>query len=97
MGLHWLDIASPELNGAEFRYTLFYGSWDGRIIFDEPMITKALLESRETVDVTLPPAARYASEGVVIGYWYWLLVIETLGRLWASRGFKQPITNPSNQ
>jgi len=61
MGLHWLDIASPELNGAEFRYTLFYGSWDGRIIFDEPMITKALLE------------------------------------LWASRGFKQPITNPSNQ
>jgi len=67
MGLHWLDIASPELNGAEFRYTLFYGSWDGRIIFDEPMITKALLESRETVDVTLPPAARYASEGLRAG------------------------------
>ena len=67
MGLHWLDIAAPELHGAEFRYTLFYGSWNGRIIFDEPMITKAVLESRETVDVTLPPAARYASEGFRAG------------------------------
>jgi len=67
MGLHWLDVAAPELHGAEFRYTLFYGSWNGRIIFDEPMITKAVLESRETVDVTLPPAARYASEGLRAG------------------------------
>jgi hypothetical protein len=67
MGLHWLDVAAPELHGAEFRYTLFYGSWNGRIIFDEPMITKAVLESRETVDVTLPPAARYASDGLRAG------------------------------
>ncbi len=67
MGLHWLDIGAPELNGGEFRYTLYYGSWNGRIIFDEPMITKAVLESRETVDVTLPPAARYASEGFRAG------------------------------
>ena len=67
MGLHWLDTAAPELHGAEFRYTLFYGSWNGRIIFDEPMITKAVLESRETVDVALPPAERYASEGLRAG------------------------------
>jgi hypothetical protein len=67
MGLHWLDVAAPELHGAEFRYTLFYGSWNGRIIFDEPMITKAVLESRESIDVTLPPAARYASEGFRAG------------------------------
>ena len=73
MGLHWLDIAAPELHGAEFRYTLFYGSWNGKIIFDEPMITKAVLESRETVDVTLPPAAQYASEGLRAGGYrvYW--------------------------
>jgi hypothetical protein len=67
MGLHWLDVAAPELNGGEFRYTLFYGSWNGKIIFDEPMITKALLDSRESVDVTLPAAARYASEGLRAG------------------------------
>ena len=67
MGLHWLDVASPELHGAEFRYTLFYGSWNGAIIFDEPMITKQVLESRETVDVTLPPAGDYATEGYRAG------------------------------
>jgi hypothetical protein len=67
MGLHWLDVAAPELNGGEFRYTLFYGSWNGKIIFDEPMITKAVLENRESVDVTLPAAARYASEGLRAG------------------------------
>jgi len=67
MGLHWLDVAAPELHGAEFRYTLFYGSWNGRIIFDEPMSTKAVLDSRETVGVTLPSAARYASEGLRAG------------------------------
>jgi hypothetical protein len=67
MGMHWLDIASPELYGAEFTHTLFYGSWNGAIIFDEPMITKKLLESRETVDVTLPPAADYATTGYRAG------------------------------
>ena len=79
MGLHWVDIAAPELNGGEFRYTLFYGSWNGRIIFDEPMITKAVLESRESVDVTLPAAARYASEGLRAGG-YRVYYDETTGR-----------------
>jgi hypothetical protein len=64
MGLHWLDVASPELNGAEFTHTFFYGSWNGAIIFDEPMITKALLESKATVDVELPPAAKYSTTGL---------------------------------
>lgn len=64
MGLHWLDIASPELYGAEFTHTFFYGSWNGAIIFDEPMITKALLESRATVDADLPPAAQYSTTGL---------------------------------
>ena len=66
MGLHWLDVAAPELppnGGAEFSHTLFYGSWNGAIIFDEPMITKKLLESRATVEVALPPAAKYSTTG----------------------------------
>ena len=70
MGLHWLDVASPELQPPDspqhkpFTHTLFYGSWDGAMIFAEPMITKALLESRESVSVTLPAAARYAPAGL---------------------------------
>ena len=64
MGMHWLDIASPELSGAEFTYTFFYGSWNGAMIFDEPMITKAFLESRQSLTVALPPAAEYAPAGL---------------------------------
>lgn len=49
MGLHWLDVASPELQpppaGKTFTETFIYGSWNGKFIFLEPMITKAYLES----------------------------------------------------
>ncbi len=49
MGVHWLDVASPELQpppaGKAFTSTFLYGTWDGRFIFVEPMITKAFIES----------------------------------------------------
>lgn len=49
MGLHWLDVTAPELQpppaGKTFTETFIYGSWDGKFIFLEPMITKAYLES----------------------------------------------------
>lgn len=49
MGLHWLDVASPELQpppaGKTFTETFIYGSYDGKFIFLEPMITKAYIES----------------------------------------------------
>jgi hypothetical protein len=49
MGMHWLDVESPELQrsptGRPFTSTFIYGSWDGKFIFAEPMITKAFLES----------------------------------------------------
>jgi hypothetical protein len=51
MGLHWIDVRSPELQAAlgnpagfqPFTKTYFLGSWDGRFIFGEPMITHAYL------------------------------------------------------
>src|SRR5262245_44572754 len=51
MGLHWIDVRSPELQAAlgnpagfqPFTKTYFLGSWDGRFIFGEPMITRAYL------------------------------------------------------
>jgi len=54
MGLHWLDIRSPELQKLTghpelwkpFDKTFFYGSWDGQFIFDEPMITKDYLTAK---------------------------------------------------
>jgi hypothetical protein len=56
MGLHWLDIRSPELQGMAghpeafkpFTKTYLYGSWNGEFIFDEPMITRAYLMSKKS-------------------------------------------------
>lgn len=53
MGMHWLDVASPELQpppaGKQFTSTFIYGTWDGAFIFAEPMITKAFLESTKAM------------------------------------------------
>lgn len=79
MGLHWLDVRSPELqkltgNPAgyqDFTKTFIYGSWDGQFIFDEPMITRAYILSKKTetdpakVDEIIPvsTAPKYSPAG----------------------------------
>lgn len=55
MGSHWVDLMSPELlppadpDYAAFTHTMIYGSYDGEVIFVEPMITRAYLQSGATV------------------------------------------------
>lgn len=58
MGCHWIDSAAPELNGKPFTATFLYGSYDGKVTFFEPMITKATLESKldQVFPVKLPAA-----------------------------------------
>jgi len=54
MGVHWSDMRSPELQGMlgnpagyrPFTTTFTYGSWDGRFIFAEPMVTRAFILDR---------------------------------------------------
>jgi hypothetical protein len=56
MGVHWLDVRSPELQGLTghpeafkpFTKTFIYGSWDGQFIFDEPMITRDYILAKRT-------------------------------------------------
>jgi hypothetical protein len=56
MGLHWLDVRSPELQGLtghpelaqKFTKTFIYGSWDGEFVFDEPMITRDYIAAKRT-------------------------------------------------
>ena len=48
MGLHWIDGAAHELHGQLFTTTFLWGSYDGKFIFIEPMITKAYIESAKT-------------------------------------------------
>ncbi len=62
MGKHWADLASPELSqGKPFTVTLVYGTYDGKVIFHEPMIAHAWLNTRpaafDTVVSMAQPAA----------------------------------------
>jgi len=79
MGMHWGDVRSPELqvivgNPTAYRpftTTFFRGSWDGRFIFDEPMITRDFLLARRAAQapaerdsvMALPTAASYTPAG----------------------------------
>jgi hypothetical protein len=71
MGLHWLDLSSPELppGNKPFTATFIVGSWDGRIIFEEPMVTRDfILAQRETGSpaqgtFAVPMARRYEPAG----------------------------------
>jgi hypothetical protein len=79
MGLHWLDVRSPELQkltgnpGAwkPFTKTFIYGTWNGEFIFDEPMITRAhILEKKTATDpavvnevVPVSTPAKYSPAG----------------------------------
>ena len=79
MGVHWVDTRSPELQRllgkpeayAPFTRTFLHGSWNGRVHFFEPMITRAhLLAKKAATDPTvrderiaLPIPARYAEPG----------------------------------
>jgi Domain of unknown function (DUF5602) len=63
MGAHWVDPTSPELNGQPFTQTFIFGSWDGAMIFAEPMITKAFLETRPDFSRAIPVPERHAQPG----------------------------------
>jgi hypothetical protein len=63
MGVHWIDPTSPEFNGQPFTTTFIYGSWNGKLIFAEPMITKALIESKKTITTPIGVAKSYSQPG----------------------------------
>jgi hypothetical protein len=70
MGLHWLDTKSPELPPANrpFTATFIVGSWNGQVIFDEPMVTRDFILAQRTGpasadSIPLPSAKRYVPAG----------------------------------
>lgn len=52
MGVHWTDLLSSEFHGVMFTHTFVYGFYKYRMLFVEPMITKAFLDTK--TDITLP-------------------------------------------
>lgn len=69
MGVHFSDLSSPELqppsspNHATFTRTFIYGSWDGNVIFEEPMITVDYLRTKPDGVFPIAMAQRYTPAG----------------------------------
>lgn len=63
MGAHWVDPTSPELHGEAFTQTFIYGSWDGEMIFAEPMITREFLASKPQFEEALKVPEQFAEPG----------------------------------
>jgi Domain of unknown function (DUF5602) len=63
MGNHWIDVTSPELNGAKFTNTFIYGSAYGKVIFYEPMITPEFMKSSPHSHNAIKQPQKYPSAG----------------------------------
>ena len=63
MGAHWIDVLSSEFQpGGSFTNTLILGSFDGQVIFYEPMVTLQYLNTKPNdVRAVRQPAAYQAS------------------------------------
>ncbi len=60
MGKHWINPGSPEICcGKPFTYTFIHGSYDGKFIFMEPMITRAFLLGNEKVSKAFSPLKQF--------------------------------------
>lgn len=65
MGLHWLDGTDPTYapGGPGFTEVFIWGSYGGQVIFPEPMITRAFLESKPNLSETLAQPQAYQKAG----------------------------------
>ena len=63
MGAHAIDPSSPEFNKMPFTKTFIYGFYDGQMIFLEPMMTKAFLETRPNTADRIKLPRTYARHG----------------------------------
>lgn len=63
MGAHWIDVTTPELNGHPFTQTFLYGSYDGKVTFYEPMITKAFIDANPLFERPFPVPAKFKVSG----------------------------------
>ncbi len=59
MGAHWFDPTSPEWHGMGFTSTFIYGTYDGHVTFEEPMITLATLQSGNMIQKPIPQPQYY--------------------------------------
>ena len=63
MGSHWMDTKSGEFNGKPFTETFIFGSFDGKVTFQEPMITLDFLKKNTNYVRDLPQPAKVQASG----------------------------------
>ncbi|GAK56324.1 hypothetical protein U27_03286 [Candidatus Vecturithrix granuli] len=63
MGAHWFDPMSPEFQGKPFTATFIYGTYDGRVIFYEPMIASAVLETKQNFSSEIKQPTAFQKSG----------------------------------
>lgn len=63
MGKHWMDASSPELHGQPFTQTFLYGSYNGQVVFYEPMMTLDFLKNTSDFQRAIPQPAKYQQTG----------------------------------
>lgn len=67
MGNHLIDSRTPELveKGRAFTHTFIFGAYDGHVIFYEPMVTLAYLQTRPSSCVPIKQPEAWETAG-----WY---------------------------
>ncbi|MDX1459276.1 MAG: DUF5602 domain-containing protein [Marinobacter sp.] len=65
MGMHALDPAGEEFQGKPFRHNIIYGYYKGELMFIEPMVSLAFLQSLPEVTLPVKMPQRYSYPG-----WY---------------------------
>lgn len=63
MGVHYVDVTSPEFNGKPFTSTFIYGFYQGKMTFYEPMFTYALLLSKPQFSAPVKQPAAFQKSG----------------------------------
>jgi hypothetical protein len=64
MGAHWIDTQSPEFQSEVFSSTMIYGSYEGHVIFVEPMITWDFIHNSAEFSAAIKQPDAYEVEGV---------------------------------
>lgn len=65
MGAHYLDVTHHEFQGKPFTETFLFGSFDGKVTFQEPMITLDFLKKTSNYVRDIPQPLKVQKSG-----WY---------------------------
>jgi len=63
MGAHWVDLSCPEFKGQPFTKSMLFGSYDGKPIFTEPMVTLEFLTRKTDVSESIKQAPAVMKSG----------------------------------